>query len=536
MDRILAFTQELAGINFYLYQTIFARRIVESILERDGAIITGLWSRQSGKTETVADVCTGLCVILPALAKTFPDDPRFMSFRDGFLIGVYAPIADQAEFPFSRMKMNVQCERGTSILADPEIGIMVTQSRGDRLAFSNGSRVICKSASPDTNIEGATHHLVLVEEAQKVSRSKVEKDIRPMLAATNGTMVKIGTAWVSRGGFHTSIQHNIEVYEQGGKRNHFEFPYDVVIAEKQRAYDREVKENGIGNPFHLNYEKFVNSEVDRLGGTDSEEFKMNFRCLWLESRLIAINETIFGQAALDMEAMPTPHGFQVGGLDIGKTNDSSVLTIMTIDFENPVVNTDALPGADEEKQVYHRKIIIDWMEMAGSFEGNSGQYATLANYLRGTNLQVLLIDATSIGDPVYERIEAMLGGSIQCLPFKFNAPNKSKLYRYYLQELHARRVYYAAGELTQKRPEFKRFVQQHLDLDKGVSGGYILCQAPEGGYDDYPDSAALACWAEKHAESVAMPEIIVTNQVSSHEGGRVSAATRGRAGRYARRW
>lgn len=513
VDRVVLFCEKLSDISYYTYQSLFTRRIVESVLENDGDTITGLWSRQCGKTEDVATVCIGLAVLMPVLSREFPDDPRFKPFKKGFLVGVYAPIQDQANISFSRMRDKINSEVGEAILADEELDVQVVTNRGDTLTFSNGSIIISKSASPDTQIEGKTHHLVICEEAQKLTRAKVEKEIRPMLAATNGTMVKIGTAWESRGGFHVSITHNEEERKRGGKRNHFEFPYDIVIAEKRRAYDRD------GNPFHLNYEKFVANEIRRLGGTDSDEFKMNFRCLWQESRVIAIRPDVF-EAAMDttLTAGARRGGFQVAGLDIGKVTDSTVLTVMNVDLAHPIRNPFTLPDAEEEKQIYYSKYITDWLELGGSFEGSAGQYRKLIEYLEMTSVQVLCIDCTSIGDPVFERIEAMIGGTVICVPFRFGPVSKSELYKYYLQEVNSGRVRYAASKQTRERFEYRKFLAEHLDLDKEDRGGYVICRAPEGGHDDYPDSAALACWAEKVAADQVMPEVQVTTAPWGHGG------------------
>ena len=133
-------------------------------------------------------------------------------------------------------------------------------------------------------------------------------------------------------------------------------------------------------------------------------------------------------------------------------------------------------------------------------------------------MQVLCIDCTSLGDPVYERIEAMIGGTITCIPFRFSSMTKSNLYKYYLQELHSGRIKYAAGPATQRRHEFTKFTTEHLDLDREDYGGYAICRAPQGGHDDYPDSAALATWAEKVADEHVMPDIVVTS-ASGNGGG-----------------
>ena len=514
--RIVTFIELFADVPFYTYQSLFARRIIESTLEGDGATITGLWARQCGKTECIANTCIGMALILPLLANEFPDDNRLSPFLKGFKTGIYAPIQEQAQIAFSRMRAITGTKNGMEVMDDIQVGIVT--NRSDTLEFSNGSIVLARSASPDTQIEGKTFHLVFLEEAQRLLRTKVEKEIRPMLTSTNGSMVKIGTAWESRGGFHLSIQHNVDSHAKGGKRDHFQFDYTIVIAEKRRAYERDRK------IAHLNYEKVMAKERAAAGGEDSPEFKMNYKCLWQESRVIAVRSAIFREAALDgeggrgvLERGPQRHGTQVAGLDIGKVNDSTVLTVMNVDYGNPIINPFRTSDSDEEKQFYYRKTILDWVEMQGSFEGDTGQYRTLVEYLLRTSVQVLVIDATAIGDPVYERIEAMIGGNITCVPFKFSAMTKSNLYKYYLQELHSGRIRYAAGPHTRQDYEYGKFQGEHLDLDKEEWGGYAICKAPEGGHDDYPDSAALACWAEKIAEEVIMPEISVTS--ASKDGG-----------------
>jgi len=550
VDRVLLFIEKFSKTTLYTYQALFARRIIDSVLRNDGATITGLWSRQSGKTETIAAVCLGMAVILPELARAFPDDPRFMPFQKGFLVGIYAPIERQSLLSFNRMRKWIDGPHCKEILSDPELNLVVVASRGDTIAFSNGSIIIARTASPMSQVEGETHHLVVCEEAQKLLRSKVEKEIRPMLASTNGTMVKIGTAWESRGGFHHSIQQNVEIQQEGGPRNHFEFPYDIVCEEKKRAYARDK------NPFHLNYDKFVQSEITRLGGTDTLEFKMNFKCLWQESRSIAISPALMDKLALDgkngrplVEAGPRLSGLLVAGLDVAKSNDKTVLTLMEVHKDLPIVNKVRLPEADEDKQVYYQKTILDWLEMEGTFEGDEGQYRQLVQYIAMTGITVLVVDATAMGDPVYERIDAMIGGSVQVIPYRFTgATAKHVCQKYYMQELNAGRIRYAAGPATQERNEFRRFVQEHLDLDRLFSGGLVVYAGAEGGHDDYPSSACLATWAEKMADSTVMPDLEVSSAPfwgggSQKRGGGVmgavalgSPSTSARAGRYARRW
>lgn len=57
--RTLIFVEEFCGVPFYPYQREFAYRIVESLVLNDAEELTGLLSRQSGKTETLANTLAG---------------------------------------------------------------------------------------------------------------------------------------------------------------------------------------------------------------------------------------------------------------------------------------------------------------------------------------------------------------------------------------------------------------------------------------------------------------------------------------------
>lgn len=524
---IIQFVEMLVpSVKLYAYQRVFVARCIQSILENDGAIVTALWSRQSGKTEAVATLVLGLTILLPVLAREFPDDPRLQMFVRGFQVGIFAPIDEQAKIAFSRVRAYAHSDRCQEILTDPDLNIQIVTSRGDTLTFSNGSYFQARSASPDSQIEGKTFHLVICEESQKLSRQKVEKEIRPMLASTNGSMVKIGTAWESRGGFHTDIQRNVELHKAGGQRNHFEFPYDRVCAERRKMFEKD------GNRYHLNYEKFVSGEIAKLGGTDSLEFRMNFMCLWNETRLTAVSlEDIERAKDPQREAEISTIGFQVAGLDFGKKTDRTVLTPMRVRYDIPIRGNVMGAKADAEQQVYYPKEILDWYEAEGAFEGSDGQYEMLVRYINRTGIRVIVADATGIGDVVIERLMRMLGDGVTVVPFVFSAPRKSELYKYYLQELASGRVSIPAGPHTSSTNSFRRWCHEHESLDKETRGVYTMVQALDGEHDDYPDSAALATWAERVARDVVLPEIEVSDGFFGAASGRQGA---GGGNRYMR--
>jgi hypothetical protein len=526
VDGIMQFIVEFGRIPFYTYQYVFARRIVVSVLTKDGATITGLWSRQTGKTTTVAITGIGLAVILPVLAKKYPNIEELQPYVEGFWVGIFAPISRQASLSYSRMRKILHSPLGSDMLQELEVEIK--SSRGDTLELTHGSYVHAKTASPDSNIEGETYHLIITDESQKLDQFKVQKEIEPMLSSTNGTMVKIGTAWLSRGGFHSDIQWNIDKYARKlAPRNHFEFPYDVVISEKEAAYKRD------GNKFHLYYRSFVNRQIKK-SGINSLAFRMNFMLKWQESNL-----DVFSAAALLDAQDPTRHLNQylatgltrVAGIDVGKNNDPTVITINEVDFENPIVLRDPISGEELE---FYRKEFVALKELEGNFEDRNdqqGQYSHAVDFLREWDVVRATIDATSIGDPVAERMQK-LTPEIEWEFFKFSTPTKHNLYKAYIDEIESGRQKIAASKQSKELMEFLKWEEEHRTLEKHYTGNkYMDCRAPEpeskaarnaeteGEYhDDYPDSSALAAWAAR-SSTLSEVELVASGSGSGYSRG-----------------
>ena len=70
------------------------------------------------------------------------------------------------------------------------------------------------------------------------------------------------------------------------------------------------------------------------------------------------------------------------------------------------------------------------------------------------------------------------------------------------------------GEETQDTPEFKRFMHQMGDLQKGYSGSNLVVSHPQerGAHDDYPDSWALSVWGAKDAGQIDTTETLDRNK------------------------
>ncbi len=500
---------ESEDIQLYSYQEIFGRRVIQSILLRDGATITALFARQSGKSEVVACIVCALCVLLPALAKAFPDDKRLRLYRKGFHVGIYAPKLPQAVIIFGRVRNRAETPAARAFYADPDIGVSVKVSRGEEIAWSNGSFVVAQTASEQSNNEGRTYQFVVIDEAQLVSATKVEKEISPMLINTAGTLVQIGTAHITHGGFRRVIEYNEREQQlPGGVRNHFEVPYDVVIQEKRAKFE----ETGIEK--HLLYEKGVNNELKKIGGNiDNPAFSMNYRLLWRNADVGAIPYE-------SLEAMKNPDRRinqptaltkrcrHAAGIDFAKAIDATVLTI----YEE--LGEEELIVLEDGSSVTARRweIVGIYLIDEGTLWQQRLKHAVriIAQY----NVVVLVGDGTGLGGPLMEQLITMLP-RVKCFPYVFNQSTGDALFRYYIQEIEAQRITVCAQGLEEYEAEqrmvgeeasdtvdadmttLSTFFHEHTIILEIPQGRYMKYAAPEGQHDDHADSAALGCWATK---------------------------------------
>ena len=269
IEKIMDFLVVLVGHDLHPYQKPLARRIIESVLINDGEEITALASRQSGKSETVADVVATLMVLLPRLAKLYPD--LLGKFKDGLWVGLFAPTEGQAETLFGRTVTRLTSERAIEIMDDPEIDDSTARVGGVTRQIKlkkSGSTITMMTANPRAKIESKSFHLVVIDECQEADDFVVSKSISPMLAYYAGTMVKTGTPTTSKNNFYRSIQLNRRRQTgRGARQNHFQWDW------------REVAK------VQPNYEKFIKKEMLRIG-EDSDEFQMSYNCLTPDTKVL----------------------------------------------------------------------------------------------------------------------------------------------------------------------------------------------------------------------------------------------------------
>lgn len=512
VNRIYNFCEAYSGRVMYPYQGQFSKRIIRSVLENDGAEITALFSRQSGKTETVAITVGGLMIILPQLANMpmFLDDPRLQMFKDGFWVGIFAPSQRQAQTTYNRMRGRMMCKEAQAVLQDPDFRLEFTTSNGQTVALSNGSFCTAISASDGSNIEGESFKFIICEECQDISNFKIRKSIHPMGAAYNATICKIGTATTFKGDFYEAIKRNKKEYEDGKLRirNHFEYNYKVVMK------------------YNPKYAKYIEREKRSLGET-SDEFRMSYNLEWIISRGMFVDLEKLEKECGDeyLSRVSSDHvanhviGIDVGGGSSKNRNeaDSTVATVVEVDWNNPVLMESSKDEETGEDIIYlaFNTYIKDWLEVSPEIADNyEEQYSIIMDYIKNFRVSRIVIDATreaSLG----QRIQANVRCEVWL--FTFSSKSKSEIYKHLQTEINTGRARFPMSKSTIVTKEYQKFTQQLADLQKSYSGSYLVVSHPDerGAHDDYPDSWALALWGTKDAGQVDNTETQDRNKVLS---------------------
>ena len=475
VDKVWEFTVLLSGVDMFPYQAALGRRIVESVISGDGATITGELSRQSGKTEVVANVAASLMILLPRLAEMFPEFEPLQKFARGVMIGCFAPVEQQVETLFGRVVDRLTSERATEMLEDPDIDDQVKPgSRRVRLKKC-GSFCAMQTANPRAKIESKSYHVIFVDESQSVDEYVLNKSITPMGAFYLASMVMTGTPDVVKGVFYKTIQHNKRMeLRRGGRKNHFRFDWKYCAR------------------FNKNYAAYIRGEAMRIG-EDSDEFRLNYKLEWLLERGMLITETRMDELA--DTSMPIIQAYWrsplIAGIDFARKMDSTVVTIIWVDWDRP----------DELGLYDHR--ILNWLEMHG--EEWEEQYFRIVDFISNYSVVAMGVDAQGVGDVAADRLKRLLP-NIQVEELSSQLGDQSLRWKH-LQQLLQRGLLSWPGHPKARRTKtWKRFRQQMIDVEKKYQGAHLLVEAPDeaGVHDDYVDSLSCATIMSK---SLMVPEV-----------------------------
>lgn len=479
IEKIMDFMKVLVGHELHPYQAPLARRLIESVIINDGEEITALASRQSGKSETIANTVATLMVILPRLAKMYPE--LLGKFGDGIMVGMFAPVQSQVETLYGRTVSRLTSEAALDVLGDPEIDDMVAKTpgvvRNIRLKNS-GSSLMMMTANPRAKIESKSFHLIIIDECQEADDFVVAKSISPMGAYYNATMVKTGTPTTHKNNFYKAIQFNRRRQtSRNAKQNHFQWDWKDVAKV---------------NP---NYEKFIKKEMLRIS-EDSDEFQLSYNCKWLLERGMFVTSSIMDDLGdTSQEIVKSWHRSPVVvGIDPARKMDSTVVTVVWVDWDRP----------DEYGYYDHR--VLNWLEMQG--DDWEEQYFQIQQFLASYDVLAIGIDANGVGDAVAGRLKILMPRA-EVIPVTSSPTEQSKRWKHLQALIQRQMVSWPSHAKTRRLRIWKKFYQQMTDAEVQYKGPNFLVAAPDEvhAHDDFVDSLALAC---SLTQELVMPTIEVS--------------------------
>jgi hypothetical protein len=479
VQKTLLVIDELSGHPLRPYQRPFAARVLESLIIEDSAKITALWSRQSGKSETIANVVAGACIMLPRLAKIFPD--LLGKFAEGLWVGVFAPTDEMSDTLFSRIVSRLTSDRAQEILADPEIDEKL-EGRGKVIKLKKcGSLIRKQTAHPKAQIEGQTYHLCVVDESQAADDKVVNKSVVPMMTATAGTLVMTGTPTYTKNGFYTQIQLNKRNATRKGRRqDHFQVDWKEVAKHFPR------------------YGKFVRSEMERLG-EDSDEFKLSYRLIWLlDKGMLVTSDRFDALGDTGMRVVTDWHKSPVVvGIDPARKTDSTVVTVVWVNWDYP----------NEHGQFEHR--VLNWLDLQGS--DWETQYFRIVDFLSHYNVLAVGIDVGGLGDVVAQRLRVLMPFA-DIRDLKSDRTNQTKRWSHMMDLMSKGLLSWPAHAKTRQLRVWRNFRQQMEDAELNYQGPHIIVAAPavDAAHDDYVDSLSNALYL---TAEMTMPEAEMTHSL-----------------------
>ena len=460
----------------YPYQYRLCYRIIESVVLNDGAEITALQARQSGKTQAVAAAIATIMLLFPRLAKRYPT--WLGHLRRGVKVGCFAPVEEQAQTLFARIVQFLTSEQAAELMAEPDIQEDV-DAGGKLLTLKNcGSYVRLQTAHERANIESKTYDIILVDEAQRADEKVVRKSIHPMGASTNATIIKSGTPDYVKGDFYKAIRKNKrEMAKRNAKTNHFEANWREVVKYNPR------------------YKKYIAKEIGRIG-EESDEFQLSYNLKWLLERGMFTTEEKFDSLGdKKMKIIPSWRKSPLlAGIDVARRQDSTVVTVLWVDWDNP----------DEQGLLDHR--ILNWLEIHG--DDWESQYAQIVDFLAPYDVIQIGVDGQGMGDVFADRLQHLLP-NIDIYALQSTVQEQSKRWKHLTQLMQRNLVSWPAHPDVRRTQRFKRFKAQMLDAERAYKGGNMVVAAPDenDAHDDYVDSFALASWLTKE---ISMPEVEVS--------------------------
>jgi len=350
--------------------------IANSWLTEDHTI--GICSRQVGKTLTGA----GTSVMKG-------------TFQPNMKIGLYAPKYEQAvDVGYGYVKK--------LIYAQPVLEAVMSQVKHGHAFWNNGNEFKAQTANDRSNIRGYDPSGIWVDESPEISNETFDADIMGSGAGIAGI--------TASGGYEDAVYTQVLQTGTPKGRNHFERdirPVAVVdIPDWRYDYERpkrrpilgvdypipiptirsEARANVIYMPFWESHTVDLKFVEERRQQMPTRLFEQEFCCAFNADEGSAFNlKDIVRTCVIEQRDFKrdNEHGMYVGGVDLGRNQDHTVITILRCDR----------PRFEQTSQVlaYEFAIGEDWTPIA----------ADIYQLMMYWKPRLTLFDQTGIGEPLY---------------------------------------------------------------------------------------------------------------------------------------
>ena len=481
LSDVVRFTAFVSELTLRRYQEQVARAVVDSVLNGRGLSFVVIFPRQSGKNELQAQIEVYLMARLMA--------------KGAEIVQVSPTWKPQSLNAMRRLERVLRRNLLVKDIWRKEQGYIYRLEEA-LIYFLSGHK--------ESNIVGATASTLLsVDEAQEILVEKYDKEIAPMAASTNATIVFWGTAWTGETLLARERKSAEAAERRDGLKRVFVLDADQVAAEVP-AYglfvERQVRKLGREHP--LVRTQFYSEEIEGHGGT----FPESRRTLMRGSHPPLQSPQPGCQYALLLDVAGEDEAAVQGGIGAELANperDSTALTVVEVDS---ATLADDMIRAPTYRVVFRQ----EWIG-----ERQSVQYARLRNLIEHWRARYVVVDATGIGAGLASFLEKTYPAKV--IPFVFSASSKSALGWDFLAVVETGRYqeYDPSGEEDLQAGLQKRFWQQVRACTHQVLGGggkRMKWGVPEGArnpedgalvHDDLLISAALCAVLDKVDWSVS---------------------------------
>ena len=302
------------------------------------------------------------------------------------------------------------------------------------IKLRNGSELVGKSADNPVSLLGEGLDFLIVDEAASIKREVWEEYLRPTLADRKGWALFISTP-KGKNWFY-------EEYVRGKDRKvKHQDGWNYLTSDNPYIPREEIAHAEKYLPERVFLQEFQGKFIEDIGGV--------FR---------GVRECVGGRLE-----EPDPNRSYVMGVDLAKYQDYTVVIVMD-KVNKQVVYFDR----------FHK---LDW-----NFQKNK-----IANVIRRYNNCQCIIDATGIGDPIYDDLNRL---GLNIVPYKISGTSKRPL----IENLSLN-----IQEGLIKYPDIPELINE-LNIyayKQSSTTGHTAYSAPEGYHDDIVIALALACWGMK---------------------------------------